>query len=186
VRFFDRAQLFAQAKEHYTKPRFLIGKNWRKAEELCKQIVQAKISDAYHADALNMLGEIYILGSNGITRNPQRAATYFIDACDGGSEAATFHLAEMYASGTGVSRNPTRAEELYLKAIRAGHPDAARRLEALQIKQGLRKGAAVAAGLIGAAGGALAIVAALSGKSEPAKPSSSADTAQKDDGNDGS
>lgn len=81
------------------------------------------------------LGLIYFNG-NGVTEDPARAATFFLEAMQLGGTFACCFLAAMYEDGVGVEQNYHKAVELYKTAATREMPLAQSRLATL-LEKGL-------------------------------------------------
>lgn len=72
------------------------------------------------ATADNLLGEIYVFGKYGISKDCNRGFNYFKKAVEKHDESATFYVAQCYENGYGVTVNDGEALKYYRIAAQYG------------------------------------------------------------------
>jgi TPR repeat protein len=86
-----------------------------------------------NAVAAYELGKAFETG-NGVEKNPGEAMNNYLRAAQARNRDAMFEVAKAFESGHGVPANKVEAVAWYLKAVEAGHPEAAHRLKALDVR----------------------------------------------------
>jgi TPR repeat protein/serine/threonine protein kinase len=105
-----------------------VEENYEKAVEWYK-----KSADKGSAVAMNNLGVMYELGRGVGKRDIQKAIRWYEKGADKGSELAAFNLGRIYENGVrGVEADKKEALKWYRRAAALGHPDAKKKVEALQ------------------------------------------------------
>lgn len=79
-----------------------------------------QIAEEDHADALYVLGIVYLTG-NGVEKNEKTAFTYFLRAAKLGHARAQYNLGMMYQTATGVDGNLAEARRWYEQATALGY-----------------------------------------------------------------
>ena len=71
------------------------------------------------APACIFAGQMYEY-AHGVAKDDEKAARYYQQACDMGSQAGCYNLGIMYENGRGVPRDRAKAGDLYQAACTAG------------------------------------------------------------------
>ncbi|EJK72079.1 hypothetical protein THAOC_06430 [Thalassiosira oceanica] len=103
------------------------------ADELA--MIQARVGKNDPA-AINILGQKYFHGVNGLQKDMRKAVELWEEAADFGSIEALFSLGNTYDLGDGVQQDKAKAVELFGKAAMHGHVLARYNLGAIERKKG--------------------------------------------------
>ena len=82
--------------------------------------------------ACGQLGEIWWMGSPGITRTPETAAGYYRKACDFGYLPSCTNLGLMHLRGIAMPRDEAKGRALIQQACSGGYAGACRELESIR------------------------------------------------------
>jgi len=74
-----------------------------------------------HAEAQNLLGELYYHGNGSCTENHYEAARWYRRAAEQGNASGQYNLGYMYYTGKGVSQNYNETVKWYRKAAEQGN-----------------------------------------------------------------
>jgi len=95
-----------------------------------------RAADAGEGWAYARLGDRYLNGYGGVSRNYQEAIPLLERAVEKGNHWAMINLAKAYENGLGVEENLEKAKNLYLKAAESDYPgtaeDAKKRLDEMR------------------------------------------------------
>jgi TPR repeat protein len=106
-------------------PSFEKGEAAYQAQDYAGALKQwAPLADKGDARAETALGDLYYDGK-GVTRDPGKAAHWFVLAAAGGSANAETGLGTLYMTGQGVPQDFAKAREQFAKAAAQGQPLAA-------------------------------------------------------------
>jgi len=81
-----------------------------------------KAAEQGHAQAQAQVGELYLLGMDGVDKDLQQAITWFRKAAEQGDALGQAELAFMYETGAGVPQNYAEAVRWYTRAADQGLP----------------------------------------------------------------
>jgi hypothetical protein len=70
------------------------------------------------------LGDIYLLGRDGISKDPAKATLWFMQAADSGDSRGQYRLGTLYAKGEGVSKDPEASFGWFMKSATQGYANA--------------------------------------------------------------
>jgi TPR repeat protein len=96
----------------------------QQGEQLYSEAVPGltKLADQGDPFAQLMLGGCYESGHGGLSEDPERAYSLYLEAAKGDFPIAWYNLADMLLKGKGTTRNPSAAIRLMEKAAEAGAP----------------------------------------------------------------
>lgn len=83
-----------------------------------------KAADRGDTIAMNILGDCYFYGNNGIVEDKEAAAQWYQEAAELGNPDAQNKLAICYSHGWGVEQNNEKATYWYREAAERGHANA--------------------------------------------------------------
>ena len=97
------------------------------------QFLETNLQKARAGDpaAMNLLGNLYANGSNGVSKNLAEAKKWYQAAADKGSPAGNFNMGLLYERGEIVAKDMTRARSYFKLAADAGLPAAPKKIAAL-------------------------------------------------------
>ncbi len=75
-------------------------------------------------DAMDLLGQLLVVGAEGVERNPVRASVLFQRAAEAGNAKAAEALGKMYEDGNGVDKDLSQAMAWYRQAEASGNVQA--------------------------------------------------------------
>jgi len=75
--------------------------------------------------AQSMLGTMYYSGSNGLSKDLDKAVEWYMKACENNDATGFLGMGSLYALGQGVDKDPIQAHRFFIKAEELGNAEAA-------------------------------------------------------------